>query len=78
MSSQKPKFQVGDRVLKKKTGKVHTILDCIYFKPVATHAIRVDGNGKVVSEPTTISGRYQYKIDDGRNWRHAESTLELT
>lgn len=77
MSNQiRPKFRVGDKVLKKRNGKVHTILDCVYFEPVATHAIRVTSDGKTATEPTTISAHYQYKIDDEKSWRHAENTLE--
>ena len=73
----KPKFQVGDTVVHKRSGKIYTVLDRIYNKAVATYAIKVYTNGKTSTSPTTIAEHWTYKLDDGRSWRFAESLLEL-
>jgi hypothetical protein len=70
------KFRVGDKVLKKRTSKVHTILDSVYSPPVSTHVITVYVDGRRKTELTTISAYYSYKIDDGKSWRYTERTLE--
>ena len=72
----KAKFRVGDKVLKKRTGKVHTVLDSVYSPPSVAHTIKVYANGETKIEPTTIAAHYSYKIDDGKSWRHTEPTLE--
>jgi hypothetical protein len=71
-----PKFQVGDTVIHKRSGKGYTVIDCKHNKPVATHAIKVHTNGKTSIEPTTIAEHWTYKLDDGHSWRHGESLLE--
>ncbi|MBN3993856.1 MAG: hypothetical protein HWQ36_26080 [Nostoc sp. NMS2] len=71
-----PKFQVGDRVLHKRSGKTYTVLDRVYNKAVATHAIKVYTNGTTSTSPTTIAEHWTYKLDDGHSWRYAESLLE--
>lgn len=72
-----PKFQVGDRVLHKRSGKIYTILDCKHNKAAVTHAIKVYANGTTATSPTTIAEHWTYKLDDGRSWRYGESLLEL-
>lgn len=77
MTMIKPKFQVGDRVLDKRSGKIYTILDCKFHEAIATHAIKVYADGTTAVSPTTIAAHWIYKLDDGHSWRYAENLLEL-
>lgn len=74
----KPKFQVGDRVLHKRTGKIYTISDRVHNKPVATHAIKVHADGTTSTSPTTIAEHWTYKLDNGKSWQYAENLLEYS
>ena len=71
-----PKFNVGSRVLYRRSGKIYTVLDYKHNKAVATHAIKVYENGITSASPTTIAEHWTYKLDDGKSWRYAESLLE--
>lgn len=73
---KKPKFQVGDRVLHKRSGKIYTVLDRVHNKAVATYEIKTYKNGGTSISPTTIAEHWTYKLDDGRSWRYAENLLE--
>lgn len=73
-----PKFEVGDRVLHKRSGKVYTVLDRVHNKAVATYAIKVYENGTTSTSLTTIAERWTYRLNDGKSWRYGESLLELS
>lgn len=73
----KPKYKEGDRVRHKRSGKIYSVVDCHFFQPIATHAFKVKKDGMIEVSPTTIAAHWQYKLDDSKSWRHAESLLEL-
>lgn len=73
----KPKFQVGDRVLHKRSGNVYTVLDRVHNKAEVAHQMKVYSDGTTSTSPTTIAEHWTYKLDDGKSWRYAENLLEL-
>ena len=75
MSDLKPRFEIGQKVLHSRSGRMLQVLNRKFRHAVKTQAIKVGFNGATYIEDAILPDYWAYKLNDGRAYWYMEEVL---